>query len=119
MDDVLAYLMNYALAHDIGVVYDTTLPPYAPPVSFVRQRMVVMNGNFRESEQPFALAHEIGHIMLGHYRFHCNAPVVKYKQEKEADDYATDLLWQCAEDNNINYVDFLATYGVPDRMFLD
>ena len=119
MHDVLSYVMNYAFDHEIGVIYDSTLPAYAPPVSFVKRRLVVMNGNFRESEQPFALAHEIGHVMLEHYRFHCNAPVVKYKQEKEADDYATDLLWKYAEDNNINYVDFLATYRVPDRMFIE
>ncbi len=119
MDDALSYLINYAMAHDIGVIYDSTLPPFAPPVSFVRQRLVVMNGNFNPAEQPFALAHEIGHVMLGHYRFRCNTPAVKYKQEKEADDYAADLLWQCAEASGVSYTAYLSTFGVPDRMLLD
>lgn len=65
-NNLLKWLMNYALAHHIGVSFTHELPPYAPPTSFSKPgKLILMNGNWKPmTEIPYSLAHEIGHVML-------------------------------------------------------
>lgn len=121
MDDLLEYLMNYALDAGIGVIYDATLPSDAPSVSYAKSRIVILNGNWaRQIESPFILAHEIGHIVLQHRCSALAAPTIKIKMEHEADVFAAEIIWNYSKligTEYSNVYSFMQAFGIPNRMF--
>lgn len=121
MNDLLEYLMNYALEVGIGVIYDATLPSDAPSISYAKSRIIILNGNWaRLIESPFILAHEIGHIMLQHRCSSLAAPTIKIKMEHEADAFATEIIWNYSKLIDVEYnnvYSFMQAFGIPNRMF--
>lgn len=121
MNDLLEYLMNYALEAGIGVIYDATLPSDAPSVSYAKSRIIILNGNWaRRFESPFVLAHEIGHIVLQHRCSSLAAPTIKIKMEHEADVFATEIIWNYSKLIGVEYnnvYSFMQAFGIPNRMF--
>lgn len=65
MGDLYIQLINFALAHNIGV-RQVPLKPTQKPLSDSEGRYVVLNYNWpNKREITFQLAHEIGHILDG------------------------------------------------------
>lgn len=119
-NNLLKWLMNYALAHHIGVSFTHELPPYAPPTSFSKPgKLILMNGNWKPmTEIPYSLAHEIGHVMLECPEYYHLALNGKIKGEYTANRFAIDLLKEYCLENDYYYsttYSFALSFCIPHR----
>lgn len=121
MDSVLKWLMNYCYDHDIGVVYCNDLPSTAPSDSYCNPKLVIFNDNFQnESEKPFMLAHEIGHVIKGSSDFYKTSFLGKEKSEYSANKFAIELLYEYCFENDIWFettFEFAKAFGVPNKYY--
>lgn len=121
MDDVLTWLLNYCCDHDIGVIYDNNLPPYAPSDSYCNPKLVIFNDNFyNDNEKPYMLAHEIGHIVCGNPEFFKTANLGIAKGEHFANKYAIKLLLMYCDEMDLqfnSYYDFAKVFAIPTRNY--
>lgn len=121
MDELITYLINFALAHSIGVTVSSTLPIDFPSSASSRQRKILFNTNWQnKSELPFILAHEIGHLLdndegINYY----SSPTVHSQTEYKANCKAVDLLLHYCRLNDINVnnpVSFCEQFGIPAEL---
>lgn len=121
-NELLVYLMNYALEHEIGIDWTHKLPAYAPPVSYDKpKKLIIMNAEWENIvEIPFQLAHEIGHIFCEYSDyFHLNK-ITNYKGEAVANIFAIQLLQQYCLENEFYYSNcytFAKAFGIPKKLF--
>ena len=84
MDSLIEWLVNYAFDHNIGVVLTPALQPHTPSTSDGTTRLVVINMNwYRKTEIPFALAHEIGHVINGDQGVHAYTATLKTRAKRK------------------------------------
>lgn len=121
MENLINWLLNYAMDHGIGFVLTSNLPAFTPHTASAKRRMFVINKKYGSPEElPFAIAHEIGHIMDGDHgvRYYCSA-TIHDKDEHRANVFAIKLLRQYCLDNDIdcsNNIDFYHRFGIPERL---
>lgn len=123
MDDLLAWLYEYCSQHKIGIRFINYLDSNAPSVCYKLPRMIIYNEKWHDQqEQPFILAHEIGHIMCGTTICYHNKgiQISKNKSECDANTFAINLLSKYCEENDIcfdNKYQFATAFGIPNRCF--
>ena len=118
-NDVIAYLMNIAFDNKIVINFFDNLDPDTPPGSDVETRRIAMNSKWHnESDIPFQLAHELGHILSGQQstKILYFTPY-KYGMELEANEYAIDLLLPLylndKEKDDVNNHEFMSYFNIP------
>lgn len=118
-NDVITYLMNIAFDNKIVINFFDNLDPYTPPGSDVETRRIAMNSKWHnESDIPFQLAHELGHILSNQYstRILYYTPY-KYGMELEANKYAIKLLlplYLADKDTmSVNIHNFMSYFNIP------
>lgn len=118
MNDLLQWLTNFALDHDIGVIFTPYFEPTTPSQSNGDYRVVVINSNWHnQNEVPFCFAHEIGHVLnhdsgVNNY----SSPSVSSKEEYQANLKAIQLLLLYCKINDIHFqssIEFCRQFGVP------
>ncbi|CAH0419240.1 ImmA/IrrE family metallo-endopeptidase [Periweissella ghanensis] len=120
--DYIYELLNYALAHGIGVQLDNEhLAPDEPSWCSTEARFIMVNMNAaNQREIPFQFSHELAHIINGdtsesHLAFQSR---VYSKTEYAAHATAIKLLMSlyAKKDHELNYVTFMDAFAIPDRM---
>ncbi|MBD5431676.1 MAG: ImmA/IrrE family metallo-endopeptidase [Lactobacillus sp.] len=121
MDNVLKWLMNYCLDNDIGIIYSNDLPPTAPSDSLCNPKLVIFNDNYyNESEKPFMMAHEIGHVVEGNPEYYHLAYLGVERGEYSANVFAINLLYEYCLENDIWYetiYQFAEAFGIPQSKY--
>lgn len=120
MDEVIDWLVNYALDHDIGVILDRL--NFGPNVSASTDgKNVLVNMNWKNSnEVPFLLAHEISHVLNKDGAANYCTATSTTKMESVANNNAIDLLLEycnACDKQPQTYIDFMKYYGIP--VYLD
>lgn len=123
MNKVIAWLMNYCMKHDIGVLYRKDLPENAPSDSWHNPKLIIFNANYyKVNERPFMLAHEIGHVVEEVPEFYKLAHLGIEKGELSANRFAINLLTLYCFENGMwydNYYDFAKAFGIPkDKYYI-
>lgn len=123
MNDLIMYLLNFAL--DNGIAWAIKQEdPYFPPMSFHKSRKLIVNMNWHNKwEIPFMIGHEIGHLMnddpgISYY----HSATVRGSAEREADLYSLNLIFDYAMaqcDPVYEPIEFMQQYGIPERMLND
>lgn len=120
-NDLVQWLMNWAFDHGISVTFNPYLPPSLPHCASAAKRKILMNWKYgNPNEIPFALAHEIGHIVD-------DDPGVRYytcatihdKAEYRANTFGIRLLKQYCTNHDIHIdcsVKFCEVFGIPTRL---
>ena len=114
--------MNYALKHNIGVIYTHCPPKEAPSASYPENGVLVINANWKnKNEIPFIFGHELGHMLLKHDRRNFNtSPVNAIKMEHEANQFSLNLLTEYCDDMDFyfdNKYVFAETFGIPKSLY--
>lgn len=117
-NNVIKWLMNYALDHQIGITFSYAAENDDPSEAFPEYSTAVINANYKNIDEiPFITAHEIGHLMLGHSKKKYYAsPANKIRMEREANEYSLDLLTEYCDLNEIYFYNayaFAEAFGVP------
>lgn len=117
-NNVIKWLMNYALDHQIGITFSYAAKNDDPSEAFPEYSTAVINANYKNIDEiPFIIAHEIGHLMLGHSKKKYYAsPANKIRMEREANQYGLDLLTEYCDLNEIHFYNaytFAEAFGVP------
>ncbi|MDB8867647.1 ImmA/IrrE family metallo-endopeptidase [Pediococcus acidilactici] len=121
MDDLIAYLCNYAFDHGIGYELDAQdFEPDDSPFSSTEESRVFINMNWRkQSEIPFQFAHEISHILngdLGSNSYSANS--LYSKEEFAANKRATKILLEYCDLHRFewnNVINFMNSFSIPMR----
>lgn len=119
-NNLVEYLLNYALEHKINLKVVRLRKDYVSNC-IPEERLIVINSSlYNEPYYPFMIAHEIGHIMNGDSGvLYFQAPTAKYSTEHEADLFALDLLYKysCKKGDVFRSpCQFLQAYGIPFTM---
>lgn len=121
MDDVLKWLLNYCYDHGIGIIYTNKLPTDAPSNAFCNPKLVIFNDNYKnESEKPFMLAHEIGHVIDGNSDYYHLSHLGMARGEYSANVFAINLLSCYCLDNDIYFesvFEFAEAFGIPKSKY--
>lgn len=120
-DNVLSYLMNFAMKHKINTEF-MYLSPDTPPATNTETRRIAMNSNWHDKNAiAFQFAHEIGHILTGQrsQKILYFTPL-KSGMELEANKYAIDLLLpfylEDKDKTSINIYDFMDVFSIPSHL---
>lgn len=120
-NSLVQWLMNWAFDHGISVTFTSEVRKDLPHCAIAEKRSVLINMNYGDHDQiPFALAHEIGHVMdndLG-VRYYSSA-TLHSKAEYRANLFGIHLLKEycVAHDVKIdNPVKFCELFGVPMQL---
>lgn len=121
-NEVIKWLMNYALDHQIGVVFSYKAGINEPSEAFPEYSTAVINANWKNIDEiPFIIGHEIGHLMLGHTRKEFEtSPANSIRMEQEANKYSLNLLAEYCELNEIcfyNRYQFAKVFGIPKDVY--
>ncbi|MBP2058942.1 Zn-dependent peptidase ImmA (M78 family) [Lactobacillus colini] len=113
-------LLTFAKNHGISPVL-ISVDPYYPSVSLKQSRKIIINTNWHnESEIPFSIGHEIGHLMLDDRGvIYLKSFAGKCSEEKPADLYALKLIYDYSKNRGDYFEDpgtFMQCYGIPERM---
>lgn len=121
MDNVLAWLTNYAMDHGIGIIFDKSLPPDAPSDSWEFPPMAIINTNWHnKNELPFITAHEICHVLYGSAEYFHLARRGVESGESDANLGAIKLLLQCARETDMHfatYYQFANAFCIPKKHY--
>lgn len=121
MNEVITWLMNYCMDHDIGIIYKKNLPQTAPSDSWHNPKLIIFNANFyKKFERPFMLAHEIGHVVEEVPEYYKLAYLGIEKGEFSANRFAINLLSLYCIENDIwyeTYYDFAKAFGIPEDKY--
>lgn len=119
MDDILSYLSNYALDHNIGVILTRCLPSTTSSAASKSRRMVVVNMNWHNpSEIPFMFGHELGHVQGDVVYYYHSGTCSPRSSEQAADLFSINLLYQYAARRQQSFAtvfQFMQAYGIPGR----
>lgn len=117
MNEVITWLMNYCMDHDIGIIHKKNLPETAPSDSWHNPKLIIFNANYyKVNERPFMLAHEIGHVVEEVPEYYKLAYLGMEKGEFSANRFAINLLSLYCMENDIwyeTYYDFAQAFGIP------
>lgn len=117
MNEVITWLMNYCMDHDIGIIYKKNLPQTAPSDSWHNPKLIIFNANYyKVNERPFMMAHEIGHVVEEVPEYYKLAYLGIEKGEFSANSFAINLLSLYCMENDIwyeTYYDFAQAFGIP------
>lgn len=121
MDDIITYLCNYSLDHNIGFQLDNRLERNDISVSNGLLRLVVINMNWHNpAEIPFQFAHEISHVLNGDTGINCYStryPMIE--EEYKANKRAIKILLNYCDLNDIHFeskINFLESFGIPTNL---
>ncbi|QGV03969.1 ImmA/IrrE family metallo-endopeptidase [Lactobacillus acetotolerans] len=122
-NDIIEWLTNYAKDNNIDVEFVHNRPDYACQ-AIPEYQMVIINLNWKnQKEIPFAIGHELGHIICKHnvsnYYQSFNSTS---KMEHEADLFSIKLLLCYAVNTNqtlTNPYQFINQFGIPTKMYED
>lgn len=121
MDDVLAWLSNYAMDHGIGIIFDKKLPPDAPSDSWEFPPIAIINSNwYNKNELPFITAHEICHVLYGSAEYYHSACRGMESGESDANLGAIKLLLQYARETDMHfatYYQFANAFCIPKKHY--
>lgn len=118
MDNIMTYLINYALDHGISCMVCPDLPSHIPHSASAKNRKILINPNYgSQNELPFATAHELGHVLNDDagIRYYQSANVHS-KCEYQANLTGIRLLLKYCGQNDIdpsNAVSFCERFGIP------
>lgn len=119
MDDILSYLSNYALDHNIGVILTRCLPSTTSSAASKSRRMVVVNMNWKnQNEIPFMFGHELGHVEGDVVYYYHSGTCSPRSSEQAADLFSINLLYQYATSRQQSFAtayQFMTGYGIPGR----
>lgn len=104
MNELLTYLINYAFDRGISTKLTDELPALVPHSASAKRKSILINLNYgNRKELPFAVAHEIGHVMDGDsgIRYY-KSPTIHNKAEYRASTYAVNLLINYCQLQDIN-----------------
>ncbi|USS88078.1 ImmA/IrrE family metallo-endopeptidase [Fructilactobacillus hinvesii] len=123
MQEIINSLFNYALNHDIGVVYTDKLMPETKSFADIPTRSIVINANEPNQRQlPLIIAHEISHVVQcdtndAQLNF---STVLKPHYEQKANIGAIDLLIpfyvEDKELDQINVDEFMQLFAIPSSL---
>lgn len=120
-NNLVQWLMNWAFDHGISVTMTSEIKKDLPHCASAAKKAVVINMNYGNSgEIPFALAHEIGHIVDDDsgIRYYDSA-TLHDKAEYRANVFGIQLIQQYCKHEDIhisNAVKFCEVFGVPSRL---
>ena len=117
-NQVIRWLMNYALDHQYGVTFSYAAENDDPSEAFPEYRTAVINANWRNIDEiPFIIGHELGHLFLGHSRKEFSASSInRYRLEREANEFSLYLLTKYCDLHEIyfyNMYTFAESFGIP------
>ena len=117
MDNLIAWLLNFAWDHGIGYVLTRELSPATPSCVSPVENTIIINMNWRnQKELPFQIAHEIAHCLNHDVGICYYTTSMKIKTERAANLKAIQILQHYCVLNDIdycNYVSFAERFGVP------
>lgn len=118
MSDLITYLINYTFDHGIGVVLTHQLPAQFPSSASAGERKILVNLNWqKQTEIPFIIAHEIGHLVNGDSGVnYYSSATIRNKSEAAANSFAIGLLMEYCQAQGLtvnNPVTFCERFGVP------
>lgn len=113
-------LLNFALDQGIAIQLTSDLSPDAVSIAFPNRRMIIINSNWRDQTQlPFVVAHEIGHIMNGDPTiayFHPSKTKVEAGANQWAVNELLELYCQDVDQEHFNQVRFMECFHIPDYL---
>lgn len=121
-NNVIKWLMNYALDHSVGVVFTYVAKKDDPSVSFPEYNVAVINANYKNiDEMPFIVGHELGHLLLHHSKdkFY-SSPANRIRMERAANEFSLDLLAEYCDLHEIcfyNAYTFARAFGIPRNCY--
>lgn len=119
MDNVLKYLLNYALENKIGFITIPNAEPDWIPVAIPEKRLILVNMQWHnKKELPFMVAHELGHIMNEQPCSQYSSNTLLLKAERAADNFAIGLLIKYCQEDNISFNDpynFMEQFAIPEK----
>ena len=121
-NEIIKWLMNYALEHQIGVVFTYKAKKDDPSESFPEFSTTVINANYKNIDEiPFIIGHEIGHLMLKHSKnkFYAS-PANRIRMEREANEFSLDLITEYCDLHEIyfyNALTFAEAFGIPKNCY--
>lgn len=118
MNDLITSIVNYAFDRGIGVVMTHQLPAQFPSSASDEERKILVNLNWRkQTEIPFIIAHEIGHLVNGDSGVnYYSSATIRSKSEAAANSFAIGLLMEYCQAQGLvvdNPVTFCERFGVP------
>lgn len=120
-NDLIRWLMNWAFDHGIAVILTSKIKKDLPHCASASKKTVLINLNYGNwKEIPFALAHEIGHIVDEDKgtRYYSSA-TLHDKAEYRANTFGVRLLCTYCQVNDIhinNAIKFCEVFGVPSNL---
>lgn len=120
-NNLVQWLMNWAFDHGISVTMTSEIKKDLPHCASAAKKAVVINMNYGNSDEiPFALAHEIGHVVDDDpgVRYY-NSATLHDKAEYRANCFGIQLIQQYCDHEDIhviNAVKFCEVFGVPSRL---
>lgn len=120
-NNLVQWLMNWAFDHGISVTMTSEIKKDLPHCASAAKKAVVINLNYgNREEMPFALAHEIGHVVDDDsgVRYYSSA-TLHDKAEYRANVFGIQLIQQYCDHEDIhisNAVKFCEVFGVPSRL---
>lgn len=121
-DQVIKWLMNYALDHKIGISFCYKAGKDDTSEAFPEYSTAIINANYKNIDEiPFIIGHEIGHLILKHsiVKFY-TCPANRIRMEKEANNFSLYLLTEYCDDNDIyfnNKYAFAKAFGIPKACY--
>lgn len=121
MNDLIWYLFNFALDHNISYELQK-LPPYFESRALPQENFIIINTNWhRTNEIPFIVGHEIGHIMNHDNIERCQPQNASYPLELAADKYSLNLIFKYTLKMDLMIQEpqtFIEQFGIPERMLI-
>lgn len=120
-NDLVQWLMNWAFDHGISVTMISEIKKDLPHCASAAKKAVLINLNYgKQREIPFALAHEIGHVVDDDsgIRYYQSA-TLHDKAEYRANCFGIRLLKKYCQVNDIhidNPVHFCERFEVPNQL---
>lgn len=121
-NEVIKWLMNYALDHQKGITFIYTVDKEETSESFPEFSTAVINANYKNIDEiPFIIGHEIGHLILGHTKekFYAS-PANRIRMERDANKYSLHLLREYCDLHDIHFeneLNFAQSFGVPSACY--
>ncbi|MDF7683484.1 hypothetical protein PT287_08230 [Lactobacillus sp. ESL0679] len=120
MNDLIQYLLNFALDQGFGVAQLCEDEDYRSLADKSKQ-LIIININWRnKTELPFIIGHEIGHLIDGDYGLSHYCGTTLTSKERHADLYSLNLIFDYATRQYDCYEEpsqFMQAYGIPTRMY--
>lgn len=120
MNNLVTWLMNYALDHNISCIFNK-LNADIPSCAIPDKRTIIINTNGDANTLPFTIAHEIAHVLdddTGILYYQSYSSHMKF--EHAANKKAIAILMQYCQENNIaleSYIAFAERFGIPGTLF--